>query len=377
METEYEAETSMRHVILILPDLVPGGAQRIFIDLARSLTDAGYKTTAIVAYPSRKAWSFSPATNVIHLSNAEYGFRSPLMLPILFFRLRKLLKNEHPDAVISTLTGMNLFTILATDYRQRGYPVFIREASTMQNTASLVIRTLKKRLYPKATAVIAVSEGVLNELESSIGLPRSNLHTINNPVNKGHLKAASRADVTHKWLKEKSCPVFISVGRLTEAKDYDTLIRAFDLVRLKLPAKLIIVGEGPERPGLEQLVNSMKLNESVDIPEHSDNPYALMARADVFVLSSRWEGFVNVLLEALALGMPIASTDCHSSPREILENGKYGNLAPPGNPHKLAESMFQALKSPPQSAHQESRADDYSPEALFKKYRLLIDDLSG
>jgi len=367
----------MRHVILTLPDLVPGGAQRVFIDLAKSLTDAGYKTTAIVAYPSRGEWSFSPATNVIRLSDTEYGFWSPLMLPILFFRLRKLLKNEHPDAVISTLTGMNLLTILAADYRLRDYPVIVREASTMQNTARQIIRTLKKRLYPRATAIIAVSEGVVNELESIIGLPRSNLHIINNPVNKKHLKAASKTDVAHKWLKDKSCPVFISVGRLTKAKDYGTLIRALELVRLTLPAKLVIIGEGPERPGLERLVDSLKINDAVDMPGHFDNPYALMARADVFVLSSRWEGFVNVLLEALALGMPIASTDCHSSPREILENGKYGHLAPPGNPRMLAESMLQALNSPLQSEHQESRADDYSPDAIFKKYRLLIDDLTA
>jgi glycosyltransferase involved in cell wall biosynthesis len=367
----------MRHVILTLPDLVPGGAQRVFIDLAKSLTDAGYKTTAIVAYPSRGEWSFSPATHVIRLSDTEYGFWSTLMLPILFFRLRKLLRNEHPDAVISTLTGMNLLTILAADYRLRDYPVIVREASTMQNTASLIIRSLKKWLYPRATAIIAVSEGVVNELESSIGLPRSNLHIINNPVNKKQLKAASKTDVAHKWLKEKSCPVFIAVGRLTEAKDYGTLIRALELVRLTLPAKLVIIGEGPERPGLERLVDSLKLNDAVDMPGHFDNPYALMARADVFVLSSRWEGFVNVLLEALALGMPIASTDCHSSPREILDNGKYGHLAPPGNPQMLAESMLQALNSPLQSEHQESRADDYSPDAIFKKYRLLIDDLTG
>jgi glycosyltransferase involved in cell wall biosynthesis len=367
----------MRHVLLILPDLVPGGAQRIFIDLANSLTASGYKTTAIVAYPSRKAWLFSPPTNVIRLSNAEYGFWSSLMLPILFFRFRKILKKQHPDAVISTLTGTNLLTLLATDYSQRDYPVYIREASTTQNTTSLIIRMLKKRLYPKATGIIAVSEGVLNELESSIGLPSSRLHVIKNPVNKGHLKEASRASVTHKWLKNKSCPVFIAVGRLTKAKDYDTLIKAFNLVRLTLPAKLIIVGEGLERPALESLVSSLKLDDAVDMPGHFDNPYALMARADVFVLSSRWEGFVNVLLEALALGMPIASTDCHSSPREILENGKYGRLAPPGNPHKLAESMLQALKSPPQAEHQESRADDYSPESIFSKYRMLIDDPSG
>ena len=361
----------------MLPDLVPGGAQRVFIDLAESLADAGYKTTAIVAYPSRQEWSFSPATNVIRLSKTEFCFWSALMLPMLFFRLRKLLKNKNPDAVISTLTGMNLFTKLATDYRLRDYPVLIREASTMQNTANLIIRSLKKRLYPKATAIIAVSEGVMNELESCIGLTRSNLHIINNPVNRARLKAASKTSVAHKWLKDKSCPVFISVGRLTEAKDYSTLIRALDLVLQTSPAKLIIVGEGPERPALEHLVYSMKLNDSVDMPGHFDNPYALMARADVFVLSSRWEGFVNVLLEALALGMPIASTDCHSSPREILDNGKYGHLAPPGNPQMLAESMLQALNSPPQSEHQQSRADDYSPDAIYKKYRLLIDDLTA
>lgn len=367
----------MKHVILLLPDLVPGGAQRIFIDLANALTTAGYKTSAIVAYPCQGAWSFSPETEVVYLSNTEHGPWSWVTLPALFFRLRKTLKSKHPDAVVSTLTGMNLLTLLATSNRSEDYPVMIREASTIQNKTNILIGILKKHLYPTASAIIAVSEGVSDDLEITAGLARSNLHVINNPVSIEQVKQASRAQVSHKWLNDKSCPVFISVGRLTKAKDHETLIKAFDLVRRKVPAKLIIVGEGPERLGLEHLVHSMRLDDTVDMPGHLDNPYALMARADAFVLSSRWEGFVNVLLEALALGMPIVSTDCHSSPREILKNGEYGYLVAPGDTHQMAESMQDVLTSRPQPEHQAERASDYSPELLFERYCTLINKLSN
>lgn len=377
METGYLANTVMRHIVLILPDLVPGGAQRIFIDLAKSLTTAGYRTTAIIAYPSQKAWTFDAATKVAYLSRSEYGFCSRLMLPIQFFRLKLRLAAEHPDAVISTLTGMNIFTLLATCTRSRNYPVLIREASTAHNKTSIFVHTLKKHLYPRASAIVAVSEGVSNDLISDIGLPRSKLHIINNPVNRETVKQASRIDVAHKWLKDKTCPVFISVGRLTKAKDYDTLINALKIIHNTLSAKLIIVGEGPERPHLERLVHSLGLDDVVDMPGHFDNPYSFMVRADVFVLSSRWEGFVNVLLEALTLGMPIVSTDCHSSPREILQNGKYGHLVPPGHPSELAENMLDILESMPKPEFQESRAAEFSPDALFERYRILIDRLSS
>ena len=376
MESGNEINSSMKHVILILPDLVPGGAQRVFIDLAEKLATAGYRATAIVAFPSRQAWSFPPATKVIPLSGTDYSYRSLPTLPALFFKLKKILENERPDAVLSTLTGMNLLTLLATRSRSRNYPVLIREASTAQNKTGFIIQALKKYLYPKATAIIAVSDGVRKDLASSINASESSLHVINNPVAKEAIRKASREDISHKWLKDKSCPVVISVGRLTKAKDYGTLIRAIDIAREKVPVKLVILGEGPERPGLEHLVHSMKLDDTVDMPGHLDNPYSFMARADVFALSSRWEGFVNVLLEALALGMPVVSTDCHSSPREILQNGEYGRLVPPGDALELSVALLDTLRSPPQREHQEKGVAHYSPEVLFEKYRALIDNPS-
>jgi len=314
---------------------------------------------------------------VTHLSETEHSTWSWLALPALFIRLKKTLNEKRPDAVISSLTGMNLLTLLATIGRSGSYPVLVREASTVRNRNSIPIRILKKHLYSTASAIIAVSEGVSNDLKNILGLAERNLYVINNPVNVNVVMQASRTSLSHRWLNNKSSPVFISVGRLSKAKDHETLIKAFSLARRKISAKLIIVGEGPERAHLEGLIQSLELGDSVDMPGHLNNPYTLMAKADVFVLSSRWEGFVNVLLEALALGMPVVSTDCHSSPREILGNGDYGRLVTPGDAQQLAKAMADSLTSRPPPEHQQKRAADYAPEQQFEKYCTLINKLSS
>ena len=161
--------------------------------------------------------------------------------------------------------------------------------------------------------------------------------------------------------------MILGVGRLTQAKDFPTLIRAFALVRKKRAARLMILGEGEERPKLEALVRELGLEREVTLPGFVDNPYKYMKRAAVFVLSSKWEGFGNVLVEAMALGTPVVSTDCPSGPAEILENGRWGRLVPVGDVYALAEAIIETLD---EEHHPDvaNRAKDFAVELAVEKY---------
>ena len=174
--------------------------------------------------------------------------------------------------------------------------------------------------------------------------------TIYNPVVTAELVSQSRAPLDHPWLQLGAPPVILGVGRLHEQKDFPTLLRAFARVRAKREARLIILGEAKHaeyRTELTTLAAQLGIANDVMFPGFVDNPFAYMAHAAVFVLSSAWEGLPTVLIEALACGCPVVSTDCPSGPAEILENGKYGPLVPVGDDVALADAICSVLNTPP------------------------------
>jgi glycosyltransferase involved in cell wall biosynthesis len=166
---------------------------------------------------------------------------------------------------------------------------------------------------------------------------------VHNPIVTTDLRAKAEAPLEHPWFEPDQAPVVLGVGRLSPQKDFATLIRAFARVRMHRPARLMILGHGPERASLEALALAQGLADSVLLPGWVTNPYAFMARAGVFVLSSRWEGLPSVLIEALVCGTPVVATDCLSGPREILEDGRYGRLVPVGDEEALAAAIDAAL----------------------------------
>ncbi|HEY8366975.1 MAG TPA: glycosyltransferase, partial [Bacteroidia bacterium] len=227
----------------------------------------------------------------------------------------------------------------------------VREANTISvssknslNFKARILPLLMKLLYPSADAVIAVSEGVAKDLTQIIGLPAEKVKVIYNPVITPEIFKKAEEPIKHPWFAPGELPVILGVGRLTKQKDFVTLIRAFDIVRKEYPSRLVILGEGEERPKLEALVKELGLEQYVYMPGFEENPFKYMKHAAVFVLSSRWEGLPNVLIQALALGTPVVSTDCPSGPREILSAGKYGTLVPVGDYDALAKAIIINLK---------------------------------
>ena len=202
-------------------------------------------------------------------------------------------------------------------------------------------------LFPLVDMIITVSEGVIEDTIKVAGYPRERLVALPNPIITPDVFRKSEEPVDHPWLNNPSIPVILGAGRLTKEKDFATLIRAFNIVRQQREdCKLVIIGEGPLRQDLENLVAELDLTGSVELPGYAANPYAWMKKSALFVLSSAWEGSGNVLIEAMALGVPSMSTDCPFGPSETLAGGKFGALVPVGDPESMAKAMLDTLSNP-------------------------------
>jgi len=219
-----------------------------------------------------------------------------------------------------------------------------------------------RQIYGHADGVVAVSEGVAKDLARKLNLPDKSITTIYNPVVSQEM--IDRGSDELRWDFHE--PVIISVGRLTEAKDYPTLLKAFAHFRKQRKSTLVILGEGELREDLEALAKSLGVWQDVHMPGFVDNPYSWMKKADLFAMSSKWEGLPTVLIEALALGVPIVSTDCPSGPREILEQGRWGRLVPIGDDAAMAKAWVDVLNSA--RVPSTERAKDFSVELAATRY---------
>jgi glycosyltransferase involved in cell wall biosynthesis len=254
-----------------------------------------------------------------------------------------------------------------------GYPHFLG-ADRRHKWRWRYLAPLLARNYPRADGIVAVSEGVADELAHYTGLARERISVIYNPVVTPAVYERAREPVTHPWFVERDRPVILGVGRLADMKDFSTLLRAFARLRAGRAARLVILGEGKRRRALEALVKELGVAEDVDLPGWAGNPYPFMANADLFALSSRGEGLPNALLEAMAVGCPVVSTDCPSGPREILDGGRYGPLVAVGDDAGLARAMAETLDAPPARNVLMERAAMFSQErsadahlALFRR----------
>jgi len=266
--------------------------------------------------------------------------------------LVQYLRRERPRALLAALDHANLVAIAAarlagtrtrtvisvhcTFPKNVQGPVDVREAA---------IPWLLGRMHRWADAIVAVSEGVAADLSASSGIPRERIDVIYNPVITPGLFSAASARPAHAWFDESS-RVVLGIGRLVPQKNFPLLLEAFRIVRRDRDVKLVILGEGSERPALEAYVKQHGLADSVSLPGFLENPYACMSRAAVTALSSNFEGLPTVLVESLALGTPVVSTDCESGPREILRNGTLGDLVPINDVAALAQAIARTLDRP-------------------------------
>ncbi len=348
------------------PNMAGGGAERAAVQLAAGLAGRGYETDLVLA--SAEGPRISEIPDSVEL--VDLGARRVLTsLPALVRYLRR----AQPDGMASVLDHANIVALWARRIARYPEKLVVVEQNNLSSAAGhgksmrdRMMPRIASRFYPWADCIAGVSEGVVADLEELLTtIPPDRYRVIYNPIVTDDMLEQAKAPVEHPWFSQRD-PVFVAAGRLRPQKDFPMLLRAFHRVRSTRPAKLIILGEGPDRADLESLVAELSLVEDVDLLGYAGNPYAYFARATAFVLSSRWEGLPTVLIEALSCGAPVIATDCPSGPDEILAGGRYGRLVPVGDSIAMAAALDSALNgelSPP-------------PEESWSPYKLdaVVDD---
>jgi len=334
-----------KRLLMYCPALEGGGAERVMVTLANNFARNGVQVMFVTARAAEEVYrgELSPA---VEYSCLNTGSTLRTLLP-----LTRLLRRVRPDAVLSTLVEANFLAVAAARLAKVDARVVIREANTpsqdlLQNPRRVkrITGRLIPYIYPKADAIVASSQGMQHDLIANFRIPPHKTRRIPNPLPLAWIRQHAQAPVQHPWFAAGQPPVILSVGRLERAKDFATLIRAFAKVQAQREARLLILGEGSMRPQLETLVREFGLSACVALPGFDPNPFRFMARAQVFVMSSIYEGFPNVLVQALACGCPVVSTDCPSGPSEILNGGAYGHLVPVGDADALAASILKVLQ---------------------------------
>lgn len=366
--------SKIKKIALFIPLLEGGGAERVIVNLANEFSGRGHETDLVLVQKRgpylRKVRS---GVNIVDL-----GKRST---PFALAPLVRYLKETKPDVLLSTLNHANIIALIAKKLSFSRTQVIIRQSNHFSLSCGDKKRAfLAKGLYKKADKVIANSQGVKKDLCEALRIPEKKIKVIYNPVFEESIVKKAKKSPHHPFFTNKNNKVIIAVGRLTGEKNFSTLIESF--ARMKEDAelteslcgtdsgelKLIILGEGEKRGALERLVEDRGLKDSVSLPGFVENPYAFMGSSEVSVLSSIWEGFGNVIVEALACGIPVVSTDCPSGPSEILENGKYGKLVPVGDAELMAEAIKSVLKSHTQKEILIERAKEFSIGKITDRY---------
>lgn len=382
-------------IALFVPSLQGGGAERVMLLLAQAFAKRGLAVDLVLAKASGPYLEqVPPEVRLVDLSASRIlaGLSALIRhLPIKSLKAHDVdavltvlpallcyILREKPAVMLSALEHANFLALWAKKISLSSTRVYVSEHNTLRHIAQgktsrdKIGLCLIKLIYPWAEAVVAVSQGVAADLVSIGKLPSKKIRVVYNPVPIQEISDKAREPVSFSWFAPNEQPVILAAGRLTAAKDFWTLIRAFAILRRERPFRLLILGEGEERFSLGKLVQDLGLDGDVDMPGFVDNPYAYMSRAAVFVLSSAWEGFGNVLVEAMACGCPVVSTDCPGGPAEILENGRYGPLVPVGDSAALSNAILAVLEKPPSADFLRQRSMDFDLDKLTDQYLDVI-----
>jgi len=410
MNQQTDAAGNAAHIAVLLPSLDGGGAERSMLNLIGGFIARGRKVDLLLCRAKGPLMKAVPAgTNVIELqaSNglnarllAAYVSRRQLgsvLRPVVLAKknapeiarvssLGRYLEREQPDVLLSALTYANVAALLAKRLVASPVPVVVSERNALATWCNAPHKHRKWRFrylpevvrksYPAADAVVTVSEHVAHELRAGIGLLHPRIDTLYNPVVDDELLGNATAELDHPWFAPGEPPVVLAVGRLTEQKDFPTLLRAFAKLRAAQPARLVILGEGRLRDELSALAIQLGIADDLAMPGFVDNPFPYMSRAAVLALSSAYEGLPGVLIQAMACGCPVVSTNCPGGSAEILSSAAFGPLVEVGNPEALAVAIAAQIEHPTSREKLQQRAADFSVDNAVSKYLFLLDELS-
>lgn len=369
-----------KKVVFFIPTLEAGGAEKNIVNILSGIDRGKYEVTLLVC---KKRGQF---LKDIDRSILIFELGS-LHSVVVFFKVISFFKKQKPDLFISNLSRFNAINLLARVVSSSKSKIIVVEHTQVsllpltarsffhRIAAYFIFPGLAKFLYKTADCVIAVSGGVAKDLETML---HSNitLQVVYNPVVSKNMFEDAKEHVTHAWFSKKEVPVVLSVGRLVKAKNHKLLLEAIALVLEKNKVNLVVLGQGQERENLEKLALTLGIKSHVDFIGFEDNPFKYMAQADVFVSSSMREGFGNSIVEAMALGLPVISTDC-SGPAEIIKDA--GILVPTQNAKLLADAIIKLLDN---SSFRKDivqrglyRANDFLVQTSIENYERIFDTL--
>jgi glycosyltransferase involved in cell wall biosynthesis len=360
-------------IAIYIPSLRGGGAERVMVTLANAFVSSGYYVDLVVGKADGSyIKDVSEEVAIVDLDSRRVTTSLPGLV--------RYLRRAKPNALLSAMVHANIIAIFANYIARSEIRLVVSEHNTLNSLLKTVSWLRREKwlpfamrlMYPKTHGIVAVSKGVADELSMITNISREKIDVIYNPIvtNYSFLSHANR-NTLHPWFEAGQPPVILSAGRLTRQKDFITLINAFAQLRTKFQARLVILGEGEQHNSLKKLSQDLNIAHEILLPGFVHNPREWMQCSSLFALSSSWEGFGNVIVEAMACGLPIVSTDCPSGPAEILEHGRWGRLVPVGDVSAFAEAMYLTLheRSHPDVVF---RASQFSVDKAVNKYLTVL-----
>lgn len=361
-------------ITLFLPNLTGGGAEHVAVRLANALASSNLAVD-LVLVQSKGPYleSIDDRVNVVDLKCGD-RFSTLKSFP----KLIKYLYKNKPSVLFSTLFRANVIVALAVKFSLVNIRLILRHPNMLypvnDDSCSFYTNLIKRlaiRAAQQASAVVLTSQMMRDELVSLASFKPERLHVIPNPVPIDNILEMANKKLEHFLFENNSAPVILAVGRLSSQKGFTTLIKAFAEVVKKTSARLLILGEGEQRTELENLAKQLNVDDKIIMPGFVENPFSFMKHTAVFVLPSKWEGFPNVLVEAMACGAPIVATDCPGGSAEILEHGKWGRLVAVDSVAELAEAILKTIDDKDLPKVQQ-RVCDFSADKVIQQYLKVI-----
>ncbi len=367
--------TEPADVAFLLPNLAGGGVERVVLNLSAALVAAGRSVEVVLLRAEGELLaSLDKRVRVVELG---VTVPSDALFVLGLPALTRYLRARPPRVLYSGMTSLNVMALWARRRSRAATAVVVSEHVPVSVNATThplkrLLPAIVRRAYPHADAIVAVATALADDLARVARIPRERIDVVYNPVVTPRLLTQAQQPPEHPWFADDA-PIVLGIGRLTPQKDFVTLIEAFALLRARRQCRLLILGEGEQRAELEALVRQRGLEEHVALPGFVPNPASYLGHADAFALSSRYEGLAVVLIEALACGCPVVSTDCLSGPDEILESGRYGRLVPVADPRALADALDATLEAPLPAETLRERAAAFTVEAIAPRYTAIFD----
>jgi glycosyltransferase involved in cell wall biosynthesis len=333
----------------------------------------------LVIYEGVFAYSIPDKTaiEILDIRSSRNVFKFLINFILKIIRIASSIRRNRPDIIYSLISSTNVTVVLAKVLSRLSGKLILSEHShpsqaLKNNYNDRITAYLMKYTYPKTEKIIAVSEEIQQDLIKNFNILPGKVKVIYNPVDIREIETLSHEKVDHHWFNSEK-PVIISIGRLTKQKGYQYLIEAFSIVKRSFPCKIVIIGEGEEKAEMISRVRSLGIESDVAFLGFQKNPFKYMVRSSVFVLSSLCEGFPNVILEAMSLGLPVVSTDCPSGPSEIIEDKRNGLLVPVKDNKALAQAILDVLTNDKLrknlSLEARERAQSFELNNIIEQYR--------